>query len=151
MDGSTQKRMTICTNMEFQDKLTKRLGGINQAKHAKKSEIFAAPSKLPNMFLDWREYRDYLLENLVTDPAYREPMRKKFSKMERNYSQMVGIERMYKVHISTILLQDIDFTKCINFESNPQAKIYRKWHRGNEQDFDRIRKSPYQQWIPVQI
>lgn len=130
------------------DRLTKRLGGINQAKHAKKSEIFQAPTKLPYMFVDWREYRDYLLKHLVTDDAYREAMRKKFAKMEENYSQMVGIEKMYKVHISTIMLQDIDFTKCINFESNPQAKIYRKWHRGDPKDHDRIRKSPYKQWLP---
>lgn len=135
---------------ETWDKLTRRLGGINQARHAKKEEIFQA-GKLPYMFKNWKEYRDYLLEKLVTDEKYRTAMRKKFDRMDQNYSMMVGIDKMHKVHVSTILLQDIDFTKCINFESNPAAKIYRKWHRGDEKDFERIRKSPYKDWIPVQL
>lgn len=130
---------------ETWDKLTKRLGGINQARHMTKEDMFQAKS-LPYMFKDWKEYRDHLLKNLVTDEEYQEKMRGKFKFMDDKYSLMKDISKLHKVHVLTILAQDIDFTKINNFEQNPYAIAYRRWKRG---DTEFLKRSKHKDWIPV--
>ena len=44
-------------------------------------------------------YRDHLLENLVTDEAYRDRLQKVFDKMDIKYSGMRDIHKMHRVHI----------------------------------------------------
>ena len=129
------------------NKLVKRLDGINQARHMTKADMFQA-KKLPYMFKDWREYRDHLLINLVTDPDYQEAMRKKFSQMDDKYSMLRDMSKLHKVHVTTILAQDIDFTKVSNFEQNPYAITYRRWKRG---DMNFVNKSEHKDWIPVDV
>jgi len=130
---------------ETWNKLTKRLGGINQARHMTKEDMFQA-KKLPYMFKDWREYRDHLLVNLVTDQDYQEAMRKKFAQMDNVYAAMKDISKLHKVHVATVLAQDIDFTKCSNFEQGPYAITYRRWKRG---DTKFVQRSEHRDWIPV--
>ena len=129
------------------NKLVKRLDGINQARHMTKADMFQA-KKLPYMFKDWREYRDHLLINLVTDPDYQEAMRKKFAQMDDKYSMLRDMSKLHKVHVTTILAQDIDFTKVSNFEQNPYAITYRRWKRG---DMNFVNKSEHKDWIPVDV
>ena len=127
------------------NKLTKRLGGINQARHLSKQDMFQA-TKLPYMFNSWQEYRDHLLQNLVTDKEYQDAFRKRFAKMDDLYVFMTKKEKLHKMHIATILAQDIDFTKCDNFEQNPHAITYRRWRKG---DTKFVSKSQHKEWIPV--
>lgn len=130
---------------ETWNKLTKRLGGINQARHMTKEDMFQA-KKLPYMFKDWREYRDHLLVNLVTDQEYQDAMRKKFNQMDTVYALIKDISKLHKVHVATVLAQDIDFTKCSNFEQSPYAITYRRWKRG---DTKFVQRSEHRDWIPV--
>jgi predicted phosphoadenosine phosphosulfate sulfurtransferase len=129
------------------NKLTKRLSGINQARHMTQADMFKA-GKLPYMFNNWREYRDHLLENLVTDDKYKKKFIHKFKAMDEKYSVMKKIETMYKIQIATILAMDIDLTKIINWEQKPEAITYRRWKRG---DMEFVNKSKTKKWIPVNV
>lgn len=129
------------------NKLVKRLDGVNQARHMSKEDMFQA-KKLPYMFKDWKEYRDHLLVNLVTDPEYQEAMRKKFAKMDKDYALIKDPSKLHKVHVTTILAQDIDFTKVSNFEQSPYAITFRRWKRG---DMKFVNKSEHKDWIPVNV
>ena len=135
---------------ETWNKLTKRLEGINQARHMTKEDMFQA-KKLPYMFKDWKEYRDHLLVNLVTDQSYQDAMRKRFHAMDEKYGLMKDVSKLHKVHIATVLAQDIDFTKCSNFEQNPYAITYRRWRRGEPKDIKFVQKSEAKDWIPVAV
>ncbi|HBY66715.1 MAG TPA: hypothetical protein DEG69_02415 [Flavobacteriaceae bacterium] len=129
------------------NKLTKRLAGINQARHMTQSDMFKA-GELPYMFNNWKEYREHLLENLVTDKEYRKKFANRFKLMDSKYSMMVPIHMLYKVHIATILAMDIDFTKCQNWEQKNEAITFRRWKRG---DMKFVNKSKTKKWIPVNV
>ena len=56
--------------------------------------------------------------------------------------------KLHKVHVTTILAQDIDFTKVSNFEQSPYAITFRRWKRG---DMKFVSKSEHKDWIPVNV
>ena len=110
-------------------KLTKRLRGIATVGQMK-SEAFAVPKRLPNMFRDWPEYRDHLVENLISDPENREKFRAHFEKMDELYSDMPGNERLYRAQINTVLANDFHFTKLDTLERSADYNIFRRVKRG---------------------
>jgi predicted phosphoadenosine phosphosulfate sulfurtransferase len=112
------------------DALTKRLGGINQAKHMQKEEMFAVKN-LPYMFKNWREYRDYLTDQLITIPENREKFHKEWKKMDGFYEQMTKPEDLHKKQIASILCNDWEFVKLAGFMNSPPMITYRDWRRGN--------------------
>jgi len=95
-----------------------------------KSEAFAVPKRLPNMFRDWPEYRDHLVENLISDPENREKFRAHFEKMDELYSDMPGNERLYRAQINTVLANDFHFTKLDTLERSADYNIFRRVKRG---------------------
>ena len=108
--------------------LTKRLDGINtttQLGH----EQYKKLSTLPFMFSDWKEYRDYLLENLITE-EYREGFVKFFANMDRKYVLLVDVDDLYKTQIASILTNDFEYTKMKNWKKNPQVGTFVKWTNG---------------------
>lgn len=109
--------------------LTKRLGGINQAKHMKKSEMFAV-QELPFMFLNWKEYRDYLTVNLITIPKHKDRFINKWLDMDKFYGAMEKPEDLYKKQISSLLVNDWEFVKLAGFLNSPPMITYRDWRRG---------------------
>lgn len=115
---------------ETWDKLTKRLGGINQARHFSRQEMFKC-ERLPYMFRDWMEYRDYLLSKFI-QPDKQEIFARKFKQMDEFYAEMVDKADMYQAHITTILMNDFEFTRLSNFTSNNKSINYRKWKNGQE-------------------
>jgi predicted phosphoadenosine phosphosulfate sulfurtransferase len=127
--------------------LVKRVKGVNQTAHIEKNEMLTA-STLPSVFKDWKEYRDHLLKHLVTDQEYQDAMRKKFAAMDKTYALMRDISKLHKVHVATILAQDIDFTKASNFEQSPYAITYRRWKRG---DIKFVQRSEHRDWIPMEL
>lgn len=109
-------------------RLTKRLGGINQTHHMTKSEMFSVKS-LPPMFRDWRDYRDFLLEKLVTDPDKRERMRRKFAQNDRKYGGMAHRYLLHKREVNTILTNDWEFIKLGNFLNSPEMIAFRQFQK----------------------
>jgi len=118
--------------------LQKRLSGINQARHMNRSEMFAI-KELPYMFKDWKEYRDYLLDNLIKD-GLRPRFQKKFQDMDRKFREMAFKDDMYKEHINTILSNDWEFIKISNFLGRPHTINYVKHINGKKVDWNRPEK-----------
>lgn len=111
------------------NKLNKRLGGINQSKHYNRKDLYAV-KELPFMFSGWREYRDYLLENLVEDPNHKEAFTRKFAKLDILYWEAVDKDRLYKAEITTILHNDFEGTKLENFRNINCNIAFRTWKNG---------------------
>lgn len=116
--------------------LTKRLGGINQAKHMSKKDMFSIKT-LPWMFSDWVEYRDYLVDNLVQTEERREVFRKEFKKMDAKFANMALPEERHKSEVLCILANDWHFTKLQNFLGRPETINFLKLQRGQTIDWNR--------------
>ena len=116
--------------------LTQRLQGVNQAKHMKKSEMFTV-KELPWMFSDWKEYRDYLVDNLIQTEERRDIFRKKYRDMDKKFEGMDRANEMYHAQILSILANDWHFTKVNNFMTRPETINYLKWKNGKEINWSR--------------
>ena len=95
--------------------LTKRLKGVDMAGKFK-DDFFIY--ELPYMFADWKEYRDYLLEKIITDER-RETFRKKFEQTEKVYENTKYHDRLLKEHVNCLITNDYHFTKLDNFTKRP--------------------------------
>jgi predicted phosphoadenosine phosphosulfate sulfurtransferase len=121
------------------DKLTKRLSGINTAGKLGRDN-FLKIKELPFMFRDWVEYRDHLLENLVTNEKHKAKFRKKFDKMDVKYDMEFNKDNLTKVQINSILANDFEFTKLSNWERHPDVDTWRKWKRGITNKYTHVNK-----------
>lgn len=83
---------------EMYNRYLGRVEGVNCFNHFERQIM---PDKLPPHFADWREYRDYLLENL-TEPEHRERFRRRWANQNE--------ERWHKVHVREIMVNDLDGT-----------------------------------------
>lgn len=110
-------------------RLTRRISGINTAGQLQRKNFYV-PSELPYMFRTWREYRDYLLENLIADQDTRTKFAKQFKRMDDRYIGIGNSHEMYKAQINTILTNDYHFTKLQNFERRPQLNSWRRHQMG---------------------
>lgn len=106
-------------------RLCARLEGVDAA--TKFNEDFFI-KELPAAFADWREYRDYLLENLVQSEEARAGFAKHFASHERiPWSKEPDIERkMLKVHVNAILANDWTGTKLANFRASITGPRFKK-------------------------
>lgn len=111
-------------------KLTSRLKGINQTKHLSQDEMFRVKT-LPYMFKDWKEYRDYLTEKLITIPEHQDKFKKRFLKDDVKYRSMKNIKDLYKKQIISILCNDHEFVRLENFtQHNTNMVAFRKTMAG---------------------
>lgn len=92
-----------------------RLSGINTA--GQMQGQFFQPTELPFMFNDWREYRDHLLENLITDPKIREKMRRQFAGNDHIYEGKALVD-LIRTEIACILVNDYHGTKLSTFHAS---------------------------------
>ena len=120
--------------------LTKRLQGINSAPQLGKSNFNNCPKELPFMFQSWREYRDYLLKNLITDETINKGMSNKFNDMDIKYDTMHMKDDMYRIQIVTILTNDSWLTKVTNWERKPDVHDYRQSKKGRTNRFSSTNK-----------
>lgn len=109
-------------------KLSNRLEGVNTVKHLKQSS-YKVPKELPKAFESWPEYRDYLVDNLVSGEEHKELFRNKFRKMDEKYEGMKNAESMYKVQITSVLTNGYAMTKINNWERSPEVNSFRKWKK----------------------
>jgi len=98
---------------ETWNKITRRMNGLSSVKHLERD--WYIPKKLPWMFKDWREYRDHLLENLITDPETQRKMRRQFDQYERLYLPQVH-EQLWKTQVNAIITNDYHGTKLAQFD-----------------------------------
>ena len=130
---------------ETWDKMVRRIGGIHVTRNLEMGQMFRALKDLPWMFRTWKEYRDHLLKNLITDEKQREIFRRRFERDDDRYSGMKNEDRLTKVQIATVLLNDTDFTKMHDFTVIAQAREVVKWKQGKPV------KPEFAQWIPDDI
>lgn len=109
-------------------KLQQRVVGVNTVGQMKNE--FQTVKELPYMFKDWKDYRDYLLENLIVDEKQKKLYAKKFAAMDELYCDLVNPKQMYKVQIKTILKNDYDMTSLAQFDNHPDIISYKKWKKG---------------------
>ena len=124
------EELKICQEIEPDtwNALLKRIDGANSIKQLKDGAT-GTPKELPFMFTSWREYRDYLLDNLVVMEDARTRFRKRFEIMDKTYEGMHNIDDMYKNQIMSILANDYFMTKIDNFERRPDIYAYIKYKR----------------------
>lgn len=98
------------------DRFCKRVAGTSTYSHALDTND-VMPKTLPFMFKNWREYRDYLLVNIVK-PEYHELFRKRWANQNS--------EEWYKVHVRECIINDIDGTINHNMAVNIAQRDHKK-------------------------
>ena len=68
------------------------------------------------MFADWREYRDHLVDHLITDPKHQQAFRRLFAQYEDRYVPEVQ-DKLLKTEIAAVLVNDWHSTKLRNFNA----------------------------------
>ena len=109
-------------------RLTQRISGIDMAGKMGTEDYF--PKKLPTMFEDWKEYRDYLLENLVQDPKWKKSFKNRFDALDWYCGgwSFASDEARWKVCVTSILTNDweglILSNYKIGFTRDPERKAH---------------------------
>jgi len=111
---------------ETWDTITRRIGGLQTVGQMR--EDFYGPRTLPPMFADWREYRDYLLAHLVTDPAMRAAFAHHFALHAKHYANDDDATRveLWKFEVQAILVNDFEGTKYRSFTVRHMTEDYRQ-------------------------
>jgi predicted phosphoadenosine phosphosulfate sulfurtransferase len=120
--------------------LTARLQGIDSARRISKTDFLSCPKALPFMFESWQEYRQHLLDNLITDPVIHKRMGDKFIWMDAKYKGMHHIEDMIKAQITCILANDSWMTKLTNWERRPEVNGWRHYKKGKHHEANKRNK-----------
>jgi len=108
------------------NKVTRRLAGIDMAGKMGIDDYFI--NDCPDMFKDWVEYRDYLLDNLI-DEQWKQRFRDKFKRMDEIWADVKG-KTLYKAQINSILTNDWEFCKLENFQLRPENARIRQNKQG---------------------
>ena len=104
------------------ERLQARLHGLNTVKHLgyKLKDV-----RLPPMFENWEEYRNYLIFKLIPEEDQLRYIKKALS-LDEKYA-IIGEESGYwRVWIQTLYANDKFFTKFEHFEAHPEITSYRK-------------------------
>jgi hypothetical protein len=111
-------------------------------KHLQSASI-KPPKELPFMFDSWEEYAIHLADNLIEEDHIREKLDKAIENHKRFFITPEAVDGFYRVIVSTILVQDWDFTKLDNFRTGPKFAAVRQLVNKtlSEADFHRLRKN----------
>lgn len=121
--------------------ITKRIQGADTVAKFGYDDFFVNQHELPFMFKSWKDYRDYLLEYLVINPEFKEKMRLRFAWHDLIFGfrpNKIG-DKYIKVHISTIIANDVYLSKIDNLQTSPDFFPYIRELRKNG-DMDILRK-----------
>ena len=102
------------------ERLVHRISGIDMAGKMGFDNYFV--TNLPTMFENWREYRDYLLKNLIVDDVHRKCLQSIFDNHDRLLGDAKG---KYKAHVKAIMVNDWEGVTLDNFRMSPNHKKIR--------------------------
>jgi len=108
------------------NKMTARMQGIDTAGKMGVMNFF--PKKLPFMFRDWVEYRDYLINKLVVDDRLKhtiEYTRKHWDEVFKDDPE--NKDKAAKVIIKSIIVGDVEGTKLRNYRNAFVRYYEREW------------------------
>ena len=94
--------------------VTDRVSGVNAVNQA--GDAYRVPDELPYMFVSWKEYRDYLLDNLIEDAAIHAIFKRKFELLDSNFVPELD-DKVAKVCIAALLVNDYHDTKFQTFKA----------------------------------
>jgi predicted phosphoadenosine phosphosulfate sulfurtransferase len=105
-------------------RIVNRLPGIDMM--GKLKADFFVPDALPPAFNSWKEYRDYLFDLLITEKEWRRRFLKEFAQQEELFADTHLAEKMYRVHVNSILINDWELIKTKAFRFSPEALDIRR-------------------------
>lgn len=105
------------------NKLTKRLRGIDAATKFSVDDFFIY--KLPFMFENWKEYRDYLLDKLIPI-EHQGDFRTWFNMQDEEFAHLDVYEKIVKAHVNAMMANDYTGTKLKNLQRRYSDKMTRK-------------------------
>ena len=121
------------------NKLTQRMSGVDMAVKMNSDDFFIY--KLPFMFSDWREYRDFLVEKLIAK-RNQESFRKIFKMQDWEYADHPKYHVILKGQVSAILANDHTGTKLKNLDcrySTPETRA-KKWENAKRSGYERTKR-----------
>jgi predicted phosphoadenosine phosphosulfate sulfurtransferase len=110
------------------DRIVARVQGVNAANQS--FGLFRRPRELPFMFSDWREYRDHLLNHLITDPEKRALMARQFAEQDALYADPAILQKLYQVEVGAILVNDSEKIKLDLFRATYGKSLKNYGKRG---------------------
>jgi len=115
-------------------RLTQRIGGVDSSAKLGKANYFI--KELPFMFKDWVEYREFLLEKLITNEEWTRAFRKIFDRQDKFFADEYG-EKLWRMQVNGILTNDWEGTKLGNFERHPEVRFFYREKRAELANVDR--------------
>lgn len=97
---------------ETYNRFTQRIHGTDTAGKMGFDDFYVV-KKLPYMFKNWKEYRDFLLDKLIDNREHRIGFAEKFKEMDDRLFYIYG-ESLYRKQINAILTNDFLHTKLKN-------------------------------------
>lgn len=104
---------------ETWNRITEMVAGINTAGKLGARDYFVR--ELPYMFASWKEYRDYLVDNLIQVPANQATFKKAFARLDEQFEGTGAADRVYLAQIQSVLTNDIEMTKMKQFLNRERA------------------------------
>lgn len=107
---------------ETYNKLCKRIGGISTAHRYSNEKLMFNNKKLPTHYKNWKEFRDFLLNNL-NNIKHKNRFLKRFNNQLKN-------EKIYQQQVGQLLINDYENSKPVDtkFEEK-RRKLKEKWKR----------------------
>lgn len=102
------------------NRAVRRLKGLHMAEKMGATDYI--PTECPPMFRDWWEYRDYLLEHLITNPEWRKTMAAEFARQDKKYRADFGIA-VPQAHVASIMTNDHEGVKSHAFDAACRLKL----------------------------
>jgi predicted phosphoadenosine phosphosulfate sulfurtransferase len=104
------------------DRLCERISGIDTASRYASEKLVFSNKKLPKHYKCWKEFRDFLLEN-IPSTEHREKFRQRYSKQEKN-------EYTFKAQVGQLLINDFENSKAFDTKKSEKIlKIKDRWKR----------------------
>ncbi len=116
------------------ERIVQRLHGIDMAGKMGHRDYYV--SELPAMFASWREYRDYLLEKLISNTEWREGFRKWFNQFDQSLGRDNIPQVLWTGMINAILCNDWEGIKLGNRWRDPN--VYEARHKHTQEMADVI-------------
>lgn len=105
---------------ETYDRLCTRLSGVATASRYASERLVFSNKHLPTHYKSWREFRDFLLEN-IPDAGQRERFRARFAKQKET-------ERIFQGQVGQLLLNDYENSRSFDTKKEDRAeKIKERW------------------------
>lgn len=130
----------VFTAQEFEPhtyaKACARLAGLDMAAKMGHADYF--PKDLPPMFPNWKDYRDFLLERLIDDPAWQIKFQRFFDRQDKIFGPIYA-DKLWRMHIMSIMTNDWEGIKMKNFETQKENReIVENWRNANREEAARV-------------